>query len=627
LALCLGSSLSLLPQVASAAAPTITAITPTSLPVAPAAGGTVTVTGVGFRQYAPLSFTQISTGSATTLGVGADGRLYAWGANTGGQFGNGTTTASTLPVLVNATGPLAGKTISQVVSGRNHACALADGEAYCWGLNDYGQVGTGTLGVTSAPELTPVLVDTSNLPGGAKFKQLALGSTWSCGIATDDKTYCWGDNRDGQLGNNSTTDEYAPVPVSLPGGATFTQIAANTHDSVDTLIHTTCAVASDGKVYCWGAGPTVGTSSLVPVAVGGALAGKAATQIEIGRGFACAIASGQAYCWGRNERGELGDGTDIARLDPVAVLASGALAGKTVSQLSVGGFHTCVMASDAKPYCWGVGGNGQLGNNATTDSLVPVAVDITTSAMAGKTIKQISAGGNNACVIASDDKAYCWGQNNAGQLGDDTTIDSPVPYAVSGPSTNALLPATVTVGGTAATAITVVSNTQLTFTAPTTGAGVYPLNISYSNGNAGTGKLLYGTVAIPDPIVIDDPITGGDPKTAVACGTGMTCTIAWSPAIAPGGKFRSGTLYTAIVTVTADPGYTLDTLTGVTINGTFVPFTDNDGQVAHGSYKFLTPTAGPSDAAAAVPTLNPTTLVALTLLMLAGGMALTRRRA
>jgi alpha-tubulin suppressor-like RCC1 family protein len=149
-------------------------------------------------------------------------------------------------------------------------------------------------------------------------------------------------------------------------------------------------------------------------------------QLSVGYYYTCVIASDdKAYCWGYNNYGQLGNNTKTGSLIPVAV-SQGAMPSLTVKQLSVGCYHTCVIASDDKAYCWGRNSNGQLGNNSTTDSSIPVAV-YTSGVLNGKTIKQIFAGTFHTCTVASDDRIYCWGRNDFGQLGNNSTTESPVP--------------------------------------------------------------------------------------------------------------------------------------------------------------------------------------------------------
>ena len=212
-----------------------------------------------------------------------------------------------------------------------------------------------------------------------------------------------------------------------------------------------CAVALDGRVYCWGSnsngkiGSGNTSSALVPSAVkiSGALVGKVIKQIEPSSAgnHSCVIASDdKAYCWGHNGFGQLGNNNTVNSLTPVAVDTAGVLASKTIKQIASGGISSCVIASDDKAYCWGSNNFGQLGNGNLKNSSTPTPVS-TTGVLAGKTIKQITAGTEFTCAIASDDKAYCWGSNSSGELGNNSTINSGVPTHVYAPKENTTIPA------------------------------------------------------------------------------------------------------------------------------------------------------------------------------------------
>jgi hypothetical protein len=145
----------------------------------------------------------------------------------------------------------------------------------------------------------------------------------------------------------------------------------------------------------------------------------------------CALDHGRAYCWGGNSDGQLGDGsTGGSSGVPVAVDTSGVLAGKTLTQISASGFTTCALSSAGAAYCWGEGGQGQLGDSGITDSHVPVPVS-TSGVLAGKTLSQVSAAGDLAsCAVDVAGEAYCWGWNAAGTLGDGSTVSrSDIPVA------------------------------------------------------------------------------------------------------------------------------------------------------------------------------------------------------
>ena len=168
-----------------------------------------------------------------------------------------------------------------------------------------------------------------------------------------------------------------------------------------------------------------------------ALTGKTVTAISAGENHTCVIASGGAYCWGNNGNGKLGNSTNTNSNVPVAVTLTGVLAGKTITAISAGTNHTCAIASGAA-YCWGYNYNGQLGNGSNTNSNVPAAV---TGLLSDKTVTAISAGSGHTCAIASG-AAYCWGNNYNGQLGNGSNTNSNVPVAVT--STGVLTGKTIT---------------------------------------------------------------------------------------------------------------------------------------------------------------------------------------
>ncbi len=362
------------------------------------------------------------------------GYLIVGGSNNEGQLGNGTTNNPDIVRAVVNNTVLSGKTIKSLSSGMLHSCAIAsDDLAYCWGKNTSGQLGNNSTTQSS----TPVAVNTAGTLNGKTIKQISAGNSHACVVASDNLAYCWGDNSGGQLGNNSTAQSNVPVAVSMTGilsGKTIKMIdAGNSH---------TCAIASDNLAYCWGygyygeLGNSSNTQSTIPVAVStvGVLSGKTIKSIVASDIHTCAIASDDlAYCWGYNNWGELGNNSTVTSNIPVAVNISGVLSGKTVKSITAAYYHTCIVASDNQAYCWGYNLFGQLGNNTTVDNSVPVAV-YNVGALAGKTIKSISAGFLNTCVIASDDQVYCWGHANYGQLGNNQIGISSVPvYSVSTP--------------------------------------------------------------------------------------------------------------------------------------------------------------------------------------------------
>lgn len=337
-------------------------------------------------------FAQVSTGGNSTCGITTAGAAYCWGNNQYGQLGNGATTNSPSPTKVAG-----GITFGSVSVGGlfEFSCGLSTaGAAYCWGYDDYGQLGNGKFS-TSA---TPVAVST-----GVIFKQLSAGEGGHvCGLDNNGAAFCWGYNSNGQLGQGAVA--FSATPLAVTGGLTFTAISAGANGQ-------TCGIATGGTAYCWGSnqngelGNGTTASSSAPVPVSGGLIFK---SINVGFASTCGITtSGAAYCWGDNTYGELGNGTSTSSRTPVA--ASGGL---SFSSIAVGDAFACGLVSTGAAYCWGYGTQGQLGNGTVIKSVTPTAV------LGGITFASISAGYGNACAVTSGGAAYCWGDNAFGQIGD-----------------------------------------------------------------------------------------------------------------------------------------------------------------------------------------------------------------
>lgn len=346
------------------------------------------------------------------------------------------------------------------VSGTYRTCAIMSGSLYCWGRNARGQLGNGKYAGTNPENSSPV---DSNIPvkvlkqngvlAGKIVEDVFSAEFHNCALA-EGKVYCWGYNAYGQLGIGNTTDSAVPVQV---GGALAGKVVTAIGGSGDT----SCAIA-EGKIYCWGRNyyGTVGvnsttTSFTTPQAVATGTGSNlpssyVATKLSTSGSRSnnmCAIADDQAYCWGENSRGSVGDNTTTTRRQPTRVYQeSGLLLNKKVIDISQDGFtpgiqsqpHVCVVATDmdgsnGKAYCWGDNDYGQLGNNSSgssSRSLRPVAVRANPGdQLYNKTVTGIAVGLNHSCAIA-DGSVYCWGLNFSGQIGDNTTIQRRVPQAV-----------------------------------------------------------------------------------------------------------------------------------------------------------------------------------------------------
>lgn len=403
----------------------------------------------------------LSVGSYHACAVASDSKAYCWGDNYNGQLGDGTTTDSSVPVPVDTTGVLSGKTIKSIAAGSSHTCVVAsDNQAYCWGFGGGAWSSGSPLGNNSnANSSVPVAVYTSGVLSGKTIRAITSGTNYSCVIASDNLPYCWGSGFSGSLGNGSTNDQPVPVAVTTSGvlsGKTVRQIVAGDL--------TTCVVASDNLGYCWGNNGSNGTfgngttspsQSSVPVAAAntGGLSGKTLNYITTDGYVACAIASDNLpYCWGGNYAGQVGNNSTTGSSNPVAIGSYGALSGKTVTTIDAGDnfySHTCAVDSVGKAYCWGYNNHGQLGDGTVNDSLVSVAV-AQGALPSGASIRQIGAGNEFTCASTTANKIYCWGNNSNGQLGNKTTTELYVPggtNALTDPASRATSNIQVTSGG------------------------------------------------------------------------------------------------------------------------------------------------------------------------------------
>jgi alpha-tubulin suppressor-like RCC1 family protein len=372
-------------------------------------GSSVPVTG-------GQSFSAIGVGAAHACGrTSAGSTLFCWGDNYDGQLGNGA-------VLTWAPQRVSGmSTASLIKAGGAHTCALdLSGAASCWGANDQGQLGSGAV---SAMSTTPLLVT-----GGRSFSTLTTGGFHSCGATASGAAYCWGNNDVGQLGDSSTTS--SPFPVAVYHGVDYRALTAEDFESENPAYRGhTCALSSSGAAFCWGAnlfgdlGNGTNGWSLVPVPVSGGLT---FTALDVGFFHSCGLSdSGTGYCWGANDGGQLGTG-DRA-YSPTPVLVTGGL---SFVALATGADHTCGLTGSGAIYCWGCSNTlfpcALLGDGSFDGSVVPVLVS------GGLNFSALDAGVYHTCGLTTSGAAYCWGDNEWGQLGDGSFDGSAVPVAVAG---------------------------------------------------------------------------------------------------------------------------------------------------------------------------------------------------
>ena len=321
-------------------------------------------------------------------------RIYCWGDNRSGQLGNSDFGGSYSPVPIeikvvgaSAISDFSGNKISAIGGTGDTSCAIASGKVYCWGGNDWGQLGYGSPG-SPGHSSVPAMINSggpNRIPNNYSATKLSTGGSRSrtmCVITTEKRAYCWGQARFGQLGVGPVAGDKYSLATRVKGLEDVVDISQDGYwwTKDPNYVTHTCAIANAGRVYCWG-GAGLGQSGspgsgnpkkhIEPKLVGG-LPG-VALQVEVGISHSCALVNDsgtkKVYCWGDNRLGQLGTNrTDIQYSftpQPVNVGPNGLPASERVVSLSAGANRGCAIMSDKRSYCWGLNDNGQIGDGTS----------------------------------------------------------------------------------------------------------------------------------------------------------------------------------------------------------------------------------------------------------------------
>ncbi len=365
--------------------------------------------------------TAFGAGAVFTCGVTTGGGVECWGGTSEWTAAN-----QLMPQpMFDASGqPLQGAV--DVVGGWVGACALTSvGAVKCWGF----PLGDGTWNVSR------YAVDVFGLQSG--ITAISSGRQHVCAVTESSRLKCWGDNAHGQLGDGTTTARLAPVDA--------TEIQFDV-DAVAAGARHTCALTSAGGVRCWGGnsagqlGDGTFTDSQTPRDVVDQNGAPLSGVVALAGAFAhnCAIlATGALVCWGSAFSGQLGNGeSGSGAASPYAVQVQGLSSG--VERVSLGAGHSCAVLETGAVKCWGDNNYGQLGAPASQLCPSPVPSDppwpcsstpVDVQGLAGPAI-DIKVGDGHSCAALSLGRIQCWGENDAGQLGNGTTTDSLVPVDV-----------------------------------------------------------------------------------------------------------------------------------------------------------------------------------------------------
>jgi|GEM_PF-6191841 len=312
-----------------------------------------------------MNFTSLAAFRYSTCGIMDNGYLYCWGENSHSRLGDGTSDSRNTPGLVSL--PPTERVVA-VSMGYYHTCAITeDRELWCWGRDSYGELGYEATSVTSNQPF-PVQIQA---PKNMTVRAVSAGQYFTCIITQVRDVWCTGYNYQGQLGDASSTDRHSFVRTGLPGGYEVISLSSGWAHS--------CAI----------------------------------------------IETGDVYCWGRGNNGQLGDGNSTSRTIPIQATLP---ANRTATSLALGMTHTCALLDDGNVTCWG---DNSL-NKAPSDLAMP----------SGRYAVSITADEHHNCMVLDDNSVRCWGYRDQGRMGDGSSSSSSTsnPIEPDGLSTNSTDP-------------------------------------------------------------------------------------------------------------------------------------------------------------------------------------------
>lgn len=381
--------------------------------------------GEGGTLCNPFVGASVAAGNTGACAIESDGTLFCWGINTRGAIGDGTTDGE-LCIGVSDNCRLTptkslSTSVAQVSVGDSYACVRKkDGTLWCFGNNGYGELG---LGTNTGPACNGFCQPTpTEVTAVGTVLSVSAAESHACAVKTDGTVWCWGVNGNGELGDGTTTGQACgglfckPTPVQVLNLTNVAEVAsAYTHS---------CARKTDGTVWCWGDNNDGqcgdGTEgSPVHSTPGQAIATNVA-EIAVNSSYTCARKTdGTLWCWGANQYGELGNGTTTGSPTPVQVTALGT----NVAQITLGAHFGCALETDSTVWCWGSTGQGQLGNGQTMGGSQCISGRCETSPVqvTGLTdAAQVTAGRDFACARKKTGAIVCWGNSANGLLGEGT---------------------------------------------------------------------------------------------------------------------------------------------------------------------------------------------------------------
>lgn len=385
------------------------------------AGGQVNLTDVRNLSSAPYS-------SCVTLN---SGKAYCWGANSNGRLGTGLNANSYFAREVVKHDSSVFNNAVKIDAAFDHACIVdGDTKMWCWGSNQFGQLGSGTR---SAPQNKAIAVKDPSGSGNdwLGVESIITGSFTTCAIK-EDLLYCWGSSNQGMIVNSSIQQD-SIIPLS---STYLNNIKSLARSSSNEYSYFQCAIKTDDTGECWGANPygqlgdASTNSSARPVKIkepNGSSNLTGITSLSSGTNHACAISSNQIYCWGGSTGGIRGDGTNSLNTSSVKVQKDGGADFSDASEIAAGSYHSCSIDTSGQLWCWGSNSFGQLGDLSSTARTRAVRVYKDDGAGGSSLFNNaiaITVGNYFSCAIDTSNQVWCWGRGYSGALGNNATANS-----------------------------------------------------------------------------------------------------------------------------------------------------------------------------------------------------------
>lgn len=364
----------------------------------------------------------LAAGGGHSCALLRSGEVYCWGSNEFGQIGAGSA-AATVPQPARVA---SGERFAAVGAGGETTCALSEaGKLFCWGRNPARLLGVSEPFVSSPVAVAPEMT----------WRSVSVGYSHLCGMSRDGVAYCWGRNTQGQLGIGRVDSDTHPAPEPVGGPVRLASVVAAT-------IHS-CGLDAAGKAYCWGMNwQSILTTDNAPSQPLPARAGGELTYVELmtGTTFACGrTADARVSCWGDNRSGSFGTGDFAGGRNPRPAFGGAPVRVLALNSENTFAVHACATGTDDAAVCWGSTTGGRLGGTTSAptpcfSTTPPITCDPVGTRVDTHRFAALELGNIHSCGLTRERTVRCWGGGERGQLGNGSLVSSPTPVTVNLPS-------------------------------------------------------------------------------------------------------------------------------------------------------------------------------------------------